>query len=88
MLNTQQISHQKNLLDFKKPNQLGVGKSIVVENPFLKKSSAKVNQSLDLTSGRRPQENLQNIMDEFDMQSQSQKLDELEQMAMDVLEDI
>jgi hypothetical protein len=75
-------------MDFKKPNQLGVGKSFVVENPFLKKSAGKVNQSLDLTSGRLPQENLQGLMDEFDIQSQSQKLDELEQMAMDVLEDI
>ena len=52
MLNT--LQHQKKAMDFKKPNQLGVGKSFVVENPFLKKSAGKVNQSLDLTSGRLP----------------------------------
>ena len=67
MLNTQQANIKK-MMDFKKPNQLGVGKSIVVENPFLKKSGgSKLNQSLDFNSVRRPQENLQNILQEFDI---------------------
>ena len=61
-----------------------------------KSQNIALNQSVEVKSGGG-EENLQSILhrindpamaDAFDVQSQSQKLDELEQMAMDVLEDI